>query len=693
MAMDPKIIKKTQDILGKVIKKPPLTEKLLGKPPFRFLHDVFMEVMKNHGTLKGLYSEAECNSANVTEKDAKLSFLQKTIDCLGFALGESLSVRPSKVVAGQEAHKTNELLQALGQVATKKIDTSDAVRKVLSGEKSVSKKSSKDKKENEAINEDANPKDKIKPGEDKNETEKNDKKVESSSKEQGNIKEPESERKRKKESSHSRDQEDKERKSSKAREADGKEIKKEGNSKDSEYSKSGSEVLVEQENTLKVKEKTAREKQGSSKDRKDGSHTEREKREHQRSSNEKEKRRENEQLETESDTKEKGGSSRDREKRKEKIDSESASKEKESSSRDREKRKEKEGRSKERDKIKGVDEKKDTKQKEGVTNIEQKTKPHEDDPEKVKNIDEVDGKKTKRDRRKKEIEENVDNEANKSKENITKDENARAMQRPASAKGPRVKQNQQDSGEDEDTSNSALPAEKNTESVQKPVQKLVRPSSARPAPPKVKKAEVVEEQNARVNSKPLAPVIMDNKNDDEDEGFIVEEDPALGNILDMNQSESNSDLVTTQEHGSLVRKMLESKKQADNQNNTDKHVVFDGARKKEREIAEKEIDGLRTSIQQLVRSAHPLGKIMDYIQEDIDSMQKELIMWRQENQKHELSLKAEQSITENEVEPLKLHLNELEHEIAEMMNNISAVKSNILRNEEKIEDLILGISR
>lgn len=42
--LDPSVVKATQTSLGKYVKRPPLSEKLLKKPPFRFLHDIITTV-------------------------------------------------------------------------------------------------------------------------------------------------------------------------------------------------------------------------------------------------------------------------------------------------------------------------------------------------------------------------------------------------------------------------------------------------------------------------------------------------------------------------------------------------------------------------------------------------------------------------------------------------------------------------
>lgn len=56
----------------------------------------------------------------------------------------------------------------------------------------------------------------------------------------------------------------------------------------------------------------------------------------------------------------------------------------------------------------------------------------------------------------------------------------------------------------------------------------------------------------------------------------------------------------------------------------------------------RETERLRASIQLVCRSSLPLGKIMDYIQEDMDAMQAELHTWRQENKEHAQALQQEQ---------------------------------------------------
>ncbi|XP_063539515.1 TRAF3-interacting protein 1 [Cydia strobilella] len=133
--LDPSIIKSTQTSLGKYVKRPPLSDKLLKKPPFRFLHDIITTVLKTTGFFEGLFEEDELVSDNVKDRESKILFLNKVISVVGLANGKPLLVKPSKVVAGQEPDKTNELLQCLAQVLDKKISSDEAVRKYKEGAK------------------------------------------------------------------------------------------------------------------------------------------------------------------------------------------------------------------------------------------------------------------------------------------------------------------------------------------------------------------------------------------------------------------------------------------------------------------------------------------------------------------------------------------------------------------------------
>ena len=64
---------------------------MLKKPPFRFLHDVISEVTRNTGFAEGLYSDDELNSGNIKDKDSKVSYLTKIINCVGVTLaGEGM---------------------------------------------------------------------------------------------------------------------------------------------------------------------------------------------------------------------------------------------------------------------------------------------------------------------------------------------------------------------------------------------------------------------------------------------------------------------------------------------------------------------------------------------------------------------------------------------------------------------------
>ncbi|XP_054643479.1 TRAF3-interacting protein 1-like isoform X3 [Dunckerocampus dactyliophorus] len=412
------IVKRTQSSLGKVIKKPLLTEKLLSKPPFRYLHDIFSEVIRTTGFMKGLYKDNELRSECIKDKEMKMAFLQKAIDVVALVTGEPLAVKPAHIVAGHEPEKTNELLQVVAKCCLSKVC-------------------------------------------------------------------PDVQQGRSEESSCRR----------------------------------------------KVRHDSQRHH----------------------------------------------------------IQGESG---------------------------------------------EMRTSPGKRD----------------------------------------------AAQKPLSKEGG-------------DTVASSFSSEMASSDKQ-----TARPSSARPAPPRVKTQESFTDgvPSERLSSA-KSSVIIDGKklsddDDNEDEQFLVAEAAPEPADAPERPFESAHDLNVEEKHGGLVKKILETKKDYELSSIKSKEkMVSEEAWKKEQDLVMREIERLRASIQSVCQSALPLGKLMDYVQEDIDAMQAELQSWRKENKEHAQALLQEQRATDQAVEPLKTELGELDQMIKDYQDKICTMRCNILMNEEKIQKKLAAI--
>ncbi|XP_036029341.1 TRAF3-interacting protein 1 [Onychomys torridus] len=615
--MNAAVVRRTQEALGKVIRRPPLTEKLLNKPPFRYLHDIITEVIRITGFMKGLYTDAEMKSDNVKDKDAKISFLQKAIDVVMMVSGEPLSAKPARIVAGHEPEKTNELLQLIGKCCLNKLSSDEAVKRVLAGEKADSR--------GRAV------------------------------------------------------------RTSKAHEADNKNVKEEE-----------SRVHKEDKRTSEVKERSA-------------SAEHRQKEELKEENKPREKERDKEKAK-EPDRDRHREPDKDRSREREKARSR-AKQDKDRSNRDRdreaERDKDRERRSeggKEKERLKDRDRGKDRERRK-AKNGEHSRDPDREksrDPDKPEKKSASSGEMSKKlsdgsfKDAKAEMEAEVSVGASRSLSSKTskrRSKNSLEGDSPSDAEGEAGPTGQD---KPEVSENTEVPSELSSN-----LRRIPRPGSARPAPPRVKRQESTETLagDRSGSGKTVSNVIIDSQNSDneDDEQFVVEAAPQLTEMSEIEMVPSG-DLEDEEKHGGLVKKILETKKdyeklqQSSKPGEKERSLIFESAWKKEKDIVSKEIEKLRVSIQTLCKSALPLGKIMDYIQEDVDAMQNELQLWHSENRQHAEALSKEQSITDSAVEPLKAELAELEQQIKDQQDKICAVKANILKNEEKIQKMVHSIN-
>lgn len=106
---------------------------------------------------------------------------------------------------------------------------------------------------------------------------------------------------------------------------------------------------------------------------------------------------------------------------------------------------------------------------------------------------------------------------------------------------------------------------------------------------------------------------------------------------------------------------------------------------------ENDIEFMKKAIQVLCQSTNPLGKSIDYVTDDVDSMSKEFEHWRKEAINCTQALDEQRKITEELIHPLQDTLAELEERIREQVSKVTSIRSQILRNDITITNLLYSV--
>lgn len=118
-----------------------MAQKLLEKPPFKYLFDIVTETTNQTGNVskvtfklgfaKGIYNAEELDSNFYDSKEKKITYLKKIIDLTQMFQKEPIAAKPNKIVAGLEPENTNLMLQAIYKAAISGQFTEAHAKKVL----------------------------------------------------------------------------------------------------------------------------------------------------------------------------------------------------------------------------------------------------------------------------------------------------------------------------------------------------------------------------------------------------------------------------------------------------------------------------------------------------------------------------------------------------------------------------------
>jgi TRAF3-interacting protein 1 len=251
-------------------------------------------------------------------------------------------------------------------------------------------------------------------------------------------------------------------------------------------------------------------------------------------------------------------------------------------------------------------------------------------------------------------------------------------------------------------------------------------ASARKPPPSVRNNEVVEDRSALENAQPVAGVIVERKNGDDDDDNNNTNNNRNGNNNNNkqggggdSQSQQQDWMKLVEQHenatsasrqqigeggakGYLASEALQAKRQQEEDalrrareeaasGMRQEGVVLHYKGKAGDQggvVGDSEISKLREQLQLLTKASNPLGKYLEAIFDDIDSMTRELDMWRNEARTQTTAATEAQRQTQEGLREVHSQIGTLEDSIADQLQKVSVVRAQIQKNEATIEKLI-----
>ena len=131
----------------------------------------------------------------------------------------------------------------------------------------------------------------------------------------------------------------------------------------------------------------------------------------------------------------------------------------------------------------------------------------------------------------------------------------------------------------------------------------------------------------------------------------------------------------------------------------EKHIfmhdsVMDEDGKKEQtktKVSKVDLEAIKTHVQEITKNSNPIGKIIEFIGDDIDMMNKELQNWIKESKSYKERYDEEIKKSDETLLPLQNELLELEDSIRDEQMQIKSIKSRLIKNENIIQNLITNV--